>query len=180
MSNLRSISVKSPAEISAILSQSNLEDKGNSSGEDIIRSKAISKICHRFIETEEDVEEIEYLLSFLQERRGSANSAAPSTTETDVSLTHKIAPGCSAKPGVFSAQKQRSSEEAENETNRSEEKDSGCELKKRGCSKRNLDPEEYRSRLEGLKLVTRPKSKTTGDVPEFLVALRRDFAAEGA
>ena len=52
----------------------------------VTRPRAISRICDKFIESEEDAEEIEFLLSLLRDRRTSGNSTAPSTADTDLSL----------------------------------------------------------------------------------------------
>ena len=53
------------------------------------RIRFISRICARFIETEEDCEEIEYLLSLMRDRRPSETSKAFSQVDTNASIqTH--------------------------------------------------------------------------------------------
>ena len=89
MDNTSVSSRNSASEISAILDPEEPTPSERLKSNDLPRPKAIARICFRFIETEEDIEDVEYLLSFLAEKRGSTVSIA----NTEASLAQ-----CDPKP----------------------------------------------------------------------------------
>ena len=121
----------------------------------LTRPKAISLLCDLFIETDEDAEEIEYLLSFLQNRRISAGSAASAETDHSVVLPLAAKPRPESPPP---SQNQTDSPEAETHL-----------LVKRSDSTVKDESECQRLREARGVLRTRPKAKTEGEPPTFFL-----------
>ena len=155
-------------EISRIYFPDELDEFGCLQSDSLTRPKAISRACDSFIETEEDIEEIEYLLSFFEGRRISGASATPSTADTDVSLpipSHTLQCGRTQLPTDHMSRIAESEEEANQRHDQSQE---GKLLRKRDRSEEQDDLVKYKLFINSLALRVRTKTDTLTGHPVLL------------